>query len=180
MTRLGALILAGGASRRMGADKASQDWGGVRAVDRVVRLAARAKADPVLVCGADLGLPFVADPFPRAGPVAGLLAGVAALSRLGRDRCLVLAVDAPTLRPGDLDVLFASPEGAAFAGFPLPMVLPLDAVPADAAADWPLRRFVERAGLRSPPCPAGTEMRIRGANTLEERQMLLAERGDGA
>jgi molybdopterin-guanine dinucleotide biosynthesis protein A len=180
VTRLGALILAGGASRRMGADKAAQDWGGFRAIDRVEMLAVEAGARPVLVCGADLGLPFVPDPFPQAGPVAGLLAGASALRRLGCERCLVLAVDAPTLRPSDLTPLFDAAEGAAFAEFPLPMVLPLDAVPPDAEADWPLRRFVERAGLRRPPCAAGAEMRIRGANTHEERQRLLADLADGA
>jgi molybdopterin-guanine dinucleotide biosynthesis protein A len=35
MIPFGAIILCGGASRRMGRDKAALDWDGVRAVDRL-------------------------------------------------------------------------------------------------------------------------------------------------
>ena len=167
---LAALILAGGASRRMGVSKAVQDWGGLRAVDRVTELARRAGARSVLVCGADLGLPYVLDPTPQAGPVAGILAGLAALHDC--EQALVLAVDAPTLTLADLAPLLAG-KGAAYAGFPLPMVLPLAAIPDDAEPDWPLRRFAEQAGIARPACPAGAAFRIRGANTPEEREALL-------
>lgn len=169
---LGALILAGGASRRMGADKATQDWCGRRAVDCVADLARAMGAQVVLACGADLGLPHAPDPWPQAGPVAGVLAGLEALRPRGCGHVLVLAVDAPTLRPADLAPLLIG-EGAVYDGYPLPMLLPLAAVPPDAEPDWPLRRLAERAGLVRVACPPEVAVRVRGANTPEERAALL-------
>src|SRR4051812_23167963 len=97
--KTGGLILAGGASRRMGQDKALVEWDGARAVDRVFALAGEVCDGPALVSGGDYGLPFVADPQPMAGPVAGILSGAAMLLAQGCNVMLVLAVDAPTLRP---------------------------------------------------------------------------------
>lgn len=166
--RLAAIILAGGASSRMGEDKALVLWDGVRAVDRVAALARLAGADEVIVAGGDYGLPFVADPEPQAGPVAGILA---AARHLRADCLLIFAVDAPTLTIGDLAPLFAT-SGAAYAGLPIPMLIETSAIPADAANDWPLRRFVERAGLASIEPPPEALGRLRGANTPEERRTL--------
>jgi molybdopterin-guanine dinucleotide biosynthesis protein A len=172
---LGAVILVGGASSRMGRDKALLDWGGRRAVDRVADLARAAGARAVMTAGGDYGLAFVADPAPQAGPVAGILAAAPVLRAAGCDRVLLLAVDAPTLRRDDLvPLLAAEPPGAAYAGFPLPAVLSLAALPDDAEAGWPLRRLGERAGLAVLPCPVELERRIRGANTPEERDALLS------
>eukprot|EP01035_Chromulina_nebulosa_P039441 gene39441-53322_t len=96
---LGAIILTGGASSRMGADKADALWLGVRAVDRVAALAADCEADPVITVGAkNYGLAFVADDDLGGGPVGGVIAGVRALKSAGCRRALILAVDAPTLR----------------------------------------------------------------------------------
>jgi molybdopterin-guanine dinucleotide biosynthesis protein A len=173
MTRLGAIILTGGASRRMGADKAAQDWGGLRAIDRVAMLARAVGAEVVLSAGGDYGLPCVPDPALYAGPVAGVLAGVGTLRAQGLSRSLVLAVDAPTLRPQDLAPLLAE-SGAFYSGFPLPMILPFDGLPEDAEANWPLRRFVDRAGLKQLDCPPEIARRARGANTPEERAALLS------
>jgi molybdopterin-guanine dinucleotide biosynthesis protein A len=178
MTRIAAIILAGGASSRMGQDKALIDWGGRRAVDRVADLAAAAGAADVLVAGGDYGLPFVDDPAPGAGPVAGLIAAVAVLAGRGIDRALILAVDAPTLRPQDVARLSNAPApGACYEGLPLPMSLQLSAIPADAAHDWPLMRLVERVGLARLPCPPQALARVRGANTPQERARLLADDG---
>jgi molybdopterin-guanine dinucleotide biosynthesis protein A len=174
MTPFGALILTGGGSRRMGRDKAGLDWGGARAVDLVADLARAVGAGQVLTVGADLGLAFVPDPEPGSGPVGGVLAGAVALHKVGLTRALILAVDAPTLTAADLaPLLAAAAPGAAFEGLPLPMVLDLSALPADAQPGWPLRRLVERAGLLATPVMAGTEARLRGANTPEERERLL-------
>ncbi len=174
--RLHVIILAGGGSSRMGADKAEMDWNGRRAVDRVADLARTLGACRILTAGeGDYGLERVRDPEPRSGPVAGVLAGLAALST-EPGRVLVLAVDAPTLTSADLRPLLASPApGAAFADLPLPMVIDPAAVPPEACDDWPLRRFVERAGLAQIVADPAIQARLRGANTPEERDRLLRE-----
>ena len=173
---LGAMILTGGASTRMGADKAAQLWAGVPAVERVAALAAAVGARPVITVGGEAhGLPHVRDEPPLGGPVGGVLAGAAALRQAGCTRVLVLAVDAPTLQAADLAPLIEAAEpGAAYEGLHLPLVASLSALPTDAEAGWPLVRLVERAGLARPTCPPQVAARIRGANTLDERDALLA------
>ena len=173
---LAAAILVGGASSRMGLDKAAQDWRGRRAVDWVADLARAAGASQVITAGGDYGLPFSADPAPQAGPVAGVIAAAARLRVEGFQRILLLAVDAPTLTLADLGPLLASPApGAAYDGFPLPFVADLAALPSDAEDGWPLKRLAERAGLTVLPCTPDVTRRLRGANSPEERAALLAD-----
>lgn len=170
---LGGLILAGGASRRMGRDKALLEWDGVPAVDRLHDLARRAGAAEILVSGRDYGLRFVPDPHPLSGPVSGIVAGASALARLGCDTVLVLAVDTPAMTVDDLAPLLAiAGPGAAYDCGPLPMVLKLAVLPADAGNDWPLRRLVEQAGLAIVACPEEALPRVRGANTPAEHAAL--------
>lgn len=172
-TPFGAIILTGGGSRRMGADKAVLDWDGQRAVDRVAALAAAVGAVHVLTAGRDHGLEHVEDPEPGAGPVGGVLAGARVLAAAGLARMLVLAVDAPTVTVEDLAPLLAvAGPGAFYEGLPVPMVVTLAALPDDAEAGWPLRRLVERAGLAALPCDEAVRARLRGANTPEERAAL--------
>jgi molybdopterin-guanine dinucleotide biosynthesis protein A len=52
------------------------------------------------------------------------------------------------------------------------MVLPLTAIDPHAKADWPLRRLVERAGLRPFRPAEDIALRLRGANTPDERAAL--------
>jgi molybdopterin-guanine dinucleotide biosynthesis protein A len=173
MIAFGAIILTGGGSARMGADKAVLDWDGQRAIDRVAAVATAAGAVRVLTAGRDHGLEHVDDPAPGAGPVGGVLAGARALAAHGLTRALVLAVDAPTLTALDLAPLLAAAEpGAFFEGLPVPMVVTLAALPTDAEAGWPLRRLVERAGLAVLTCDEALRSRLRGANTPEERVQL--------
>ncbi|HJV43428.1 molybdenum cofactor guanylyltransferase [Caulobacter sp.] len=168
MTSLGAIILCGGASRRMGRDKALLDWDGRRAVDRVAALARAVGAGALVTAGADLGLPWAPDDEAGGGPVGGVLAGARAL---GTARLLVLAVDAPTVTADDLAPLLA--DGGFYDGLPVPMVVETAALPAEAEAGWPLRRLVERAGLTALPVPEGALARLRGANTPEEFRALV-------
>ena len=175
--RMGGLILTGGASSRMGEDKAGLPWGGVRAVDRLAALARSAGCDLVCSVGVEsYGLAFIPDIEPGGGPAAGLAAGVRALAAQQCDRALVLAVDAPTVTLSDLaPLLDAADPGAVYEGLPLPMVIEVAILPPGAGAGWPLRRLVDQAGLKVIASDPGRILRLRGANTPAERATLLAE-----
>src|SRR5215218_5397944 len=91
-------VLAGGASRRMGRDKATLVVGGVELASLALAVAARV-ADPVVLVAPEghparrLAAAPVADP--GRGPLAAL---AAALGALDADHVLVLAGDHPGLR----------------------------------------------------------------------------------
>ena len=172
----GAIILTGGASSRMGADKAALLWQGQRAVDHVHDLARACGAAMVITAGAkSYGYDFVPDPSPHPGPVAGVVGGARLLSARGLARMLVLAVDAPTVQPSDLAPLLAAPEGAAFDGLHLPFTAPLSRLPRDPRPDWPLARLVDAAGIAILKPPVGTVDHLRGANTPMERAALALD-----
>lgn len=101
MTRPGAIVVAGGASRRMGADKATLVVDGQRMIDRVLAALSGAGIGPVTVAGPNPGgldpsVATVSDPpGSRQGPLAGIVNAWAARP-LG-DPVVVLAVD--TLSP---------------------------------------------------------------------------------
>lgn len=90
------LLLTGGASRRMGIDKALLEVDGRRLAERGASVLA-AVCEPVLEVGPGVsGLPAVREDPPGQGPLAALGAGLAELARLGHDGPVVaLAVDMP-------------------------------------------------------------------------------------
>lgn len=96
---LSAIVLAGGASRRLGQDKAALSFGG-RPLLHIVIERISAVCRQIIVAGArgrpDGSLPvtFVEDDVPDQGPLAGLHAGLAAASA---DFVLVVACDMPFL-----------------------------------------------------------------------------------
>jgi len=123
-------VLAGGASRRMGTDKALVRAGGVAMAARVADALTAAGATPVVLVGAAastasaLGLDAVADRKPGTGPLGGLatiLSSIASPSdrpdmRAGKDPSTILVVagcDQPSLTAGVIgrlvDALAASP-----------------------------------------------------------------------
>lgn len=91
------LVLAGGASRRMGHDKATLRVGDARLVDHVAAVLASV-CDAVLVASGDgrrlpdLAHPQVADPDPDQGPLGAIVAGLAAADT---PLLAVVAVDLP-------------------------------------------------------------------------------------
>lgn len=107
MHELGAIVLAGGQSSRMGSDKAALDWHGTPLLRRVTGVLTRAVSPgPVIVVGAPGqalpglagGVEVVSDERPGRGPLEGLAAGLAAIA----DRAAVAyvsSVDVPLLRP---------------------------------------------------------------------------------
>lgn len=97
---LRAIVLAGGASTRLGADKPEQRVGGRRLLD--IALAAVADAGTVVVVGPPRDVPdgvtVVCEDPPGRGPVAALAAGFAALPD-GPADIVVLPADLPRITP---------------------------------------------------------------------------------
>ena len=95
-------VLTGGASRRMGRDKALVEVGGRPLAVGVAEVLLDAGADEVFTVGGDLdalralGLQALADDHPGEGPLGGLLT---ALRRASNAMVAVLACDLPALEP---------------------------------------------------------------------------------
>lgn len=93
------LILAGGASSRMGQNKALARVLGTSLIERVLSVAGRLSDDILLVTNdaapyASLGLPCIADLQPGFGPLMGLYSGLTAARH---DLALLVACDMPFL-----------------------------------------------------------------------------------
>jgi molybdenum cofactor guanylyltransferase len=104
------IVLTGGASRRMGNDKARIVWRGETLAARAARVLA-AVCDPVLEVGPGLtDLPSVREDPPGAGPLAALVAAADALETAGP--VVLLACDMPFVEEPVLRLL-ADHAGAA-------------------------------------------------------------------
>jgi molybdopterin-guanine dinucleotide biosynthesis protein A len=105
------LLLTGGASRRMGRDKAELVVAGERLADRAARVLT-AVCDPVLEVGPGASsLRAVSDDSPRAGPLAALVSGSAALRADGHDGSVILlGVDLPFIGVPLLELLAGYPS----------------------------------------------------------------------
>lgn len=95
-----AVILAGGAGRRIGGGKAEVQLGGV-ALWRHVKARLGARLVAVNGVGEFDGLEVVADDVPGLGPLGGVLAAMVWAKGLGFERVMTVAVDTPFL-PLDL------------------------------------------------------------------------------
>ncbi|MGH8991628.1 MAG: molybdenum cofactor guanylyltransferase, partial [Acidimicrobiia bacterium] len=112
-TTVAGLLLTGGASRRMGRDKALLEVAGRGLAERGASVLA-AVCDPVLEVGPGVsGLPAVREEPPGEGPLAALGAGAAELSRRGHGGAvIVLAVDMPFVGAALLRLLADRPGPA--------------------------------------------------------------------
>jgi molybdopterin-guanine dinucleotide biosynthesis protein A len=99
-----AAILAGGASRRFGSDKALAEVDGRPLIERVRDALLAAVPDPVLITADPerflwLGLASRPDAAPGGGPLAGIHAALLWSRERGRRGALVVACDLPFLHP---------------------------------------------------------------------------------
>lgn len=98
VSALSAAILTGGASRRMGRDKASIEFGGITLLERALRTL-KEVADEVVIVGDrpsyhGYGVPVHADAYSDAGTLGGI---ATALRTAAHERVLVVACDMPLL-----------------------------------------------------------------------------------
>ena len=105
-TQLGAVVLCGGSSSRMGLDKASLPFGSETLLERVLRQVRAATADIVLAAAAGQTVPagfeVSRDRFAGEGPLPALLDAV---ELLGTSRVFVVACDTPLLEPALIPLL---------------------------------------------------------------------------
>lgn len=108
-------VLCGGASRRMGADKALVPVDGVPMAERVARTLESAGCAPVVLVGGDpgplaaLGRTLVADRWPGAGPLGGV---ITALQTSRAQDVVVAACDLPWLDPSAVQALLTEADTA--------------------------------------------------------------------
>lgn len=116
------VVLAGGASRRMGVDKASMHVDGVPMLSLVATALSTAGATTVVVAGASAaarevaaacGLEVIEEPAPGAGPLSGIAAGLDHARDRGHDIAVVVACDLPRLDPSVLKALAAHVDATA-------------------------------------------------------------------
>lgn len=99
-----ALVLCGGFSTRMGEDKAHLPFGETTLLERIVGIVAPCVDEVQLVAregqrvaaNERLGLPIARDPARGDGPLAGLAAGLGAITA---ERAFVVSCDVPLLEP---------------------------------------------------------------------------------
>lgn len=101
------VVLAGGASRRMGQNKALMPLGGERLVDRVVRTLGESCSELLMVTNspevyADTGIRMVGDVWPGKGSLGGIYS---AIYHASTPYVLVVACDMPFLQAASLTYL---------------------------------------------------------------------------
>ncbi|MGV0835141.1 molybdenum cofactor guanylyltransferase [Mycolicibacterium thermoresistibile] len=107
---LAAVVLAGGASRRMGRDKATLVHHGTTLVERTVNTVA-ARCSPVFVIAAPgqslpaLSAEILRDEVRGVGPLLATGRGLRAAADAGRELAFVCAVDMPFLTSDVIDIL---------------------------------------------------------------------------
>lgn len=110
----GGVLLTGGASRRMGFDKALLEVGGRANAARLAAVLSEAVSGPLIEVGPGVsGLVPVRESPPGAGPLAALVAGADGLARAGwQGPVIVVACDLPLLSASALATVAGWPGAA--------------------------------------------------------------------
>ena len=188
------LVLCGGASSRMGRDKARVEFDGRPLLAHALAVFDELGVSARLACGsepryADFGRELVLDDVPAAGPLAGLTAGLESAARAGEIWVAVLACDMPRAsavvlrrlldeaRKRDLDACLAGLERGSQPAYAVYHTR--CAVPARAALEAGERRLVSFHGaLRVGVLPLAADAPSAcNVNTPEELARAAGEPG---
>jgi molybdenum cofactor guanylyltransferase len=199
--KVGAIVLCGGRSVRLGRDKATLPCGsGETMLQRVVRLLCEVVPAQRIVCAAaprqqlpplPLGVRLVYDARPHAGPLAGLAAGLAALPDVV-EAAFVTGCDAPLLVPAFVCRMFALLADYEIAApydgrrvHPLAAVYRIDVLPAVEAQlvcrDHSLVALLDKRRTRRVPADELRDVdpelaSLANCNTLEDYQAMVPSR----
>jgi CTP:molybdopterin cytidylyltransferase MocA len=184
-----AVVLAAGASRRLGRPKQTVMLGGEMLVERAVRVAIEAGLSPVIVVvrpGADfaqslqqLGAILVTNDQAEEGMAASIRLGVNVARTLKATAALVMACDQPGLTAAHLRALCAQPDrmtGSSYAGrIGVPAYFPVSAFPLliQLQGDSGARQILRSAA--SIPCEA-LALDIDTPEDLEQAEHLSKSR----
>lgn len=117
------LVLAGGASSRMGQNKAMLKYNGKPLVEHMMDILKNVGIKEIHISGKVDGYAGLEDAEPLSGPAKAILSSLSKINTSGS--FLVVPVDMPLLKVETLGLLLEYPQGAYFRGFPLPAHLRL-------------------------------------------------------
>ena len=166
--KIAAVVLAAGASRRLGRAKQSLEIGGETLLERAVRVAVEAELEPVIVvvrtadvapglCGCDVVVNALAD----EGMASSIRVGVARAEELGVVGVVVMACDQVALRAEHLRALCGEVDRVTGSGYAGKVGIP---------AYFPAEKFSELMELRGD---VGARELLRGAVAMVDEGLAL-------
>jgi molybdenum cofactor cytidylyltransferase len=162
------VVLAAGASRRLGRAKQSVEIGGVTLLERTVRVAVEAGLEPVIVVVRDAdvarwlpGCDVVVNALAEEGMASSIRAGVARAGELGVVGVVVMACDQVGLRAEHLRDLCAEADRVTGSGYAGKVGIP---------AYFPAEKFGELMVLRGD---VGARELLRGAAAVVDEALAL-------
>jgi molybdenum cofactor guanylyltransferase len=176
------VVLAGGASRRMGRDKALLTWRGKTMLEHMAQLLLAAGASRILVSGNCPEYAAHAELVPDAEPGGGPLVGLLSVLALHKSNALIVPVDMPLLSAPLLARLVpAALQLSAcvhFADYMLPMWLHLDqntlaqlqslcALPGTASRGRSVRALQSLLKAQALPLSSAEQAELANCNTPE-------------
>lgn len=174
---LAGLILAGGASTRMGRDKALLEADGVTLLERARMLLVESGCSRVLIAGRPDLEGGVPDLTPGAGPARAACDALLAMADAGLEMALVVPVDMPLLTPQSLELLVAGAAAgaAAYERHPLPFCARLRAQPLDDAEPESMRSLLQMLSVIWFPLDGMDERIFTNVNTPEDWRKLVGK-----
>jgi molybdopterin-guanine dinucleotide biosynthesis protein A len=164
------IVLAGGASSRMGQDKTDMLWHGQTLLQHACKLLDDIGCPSVCVLGRPDLENGLADINPGAGPGQALLQALEQARDKSLRGILALPADMPRLNADVLSPLLSLPDNTAgaWARHPLPLFLPATVSPTDPASIRAIRDLLNAGPVERPQLPASLEGHMLNVNTPED------------
>ena len=164
------IVLAGGASRRMGQDKTDMIWHGHTLLQHACTLLQDIGCASVCVLGRPDLENGLADATPGAGPGQALLQALELARKHSMRGILALPADMPLLSEDILYPLLNAPDNmaSAWARYPLPLFLPSTVSPADPPKINAIRDLLNAGPVKRPRLPQSFEALMLNVNAPED------------